>query len=261
VDHFLIATFQRELEVVQTSFDDRDLDQPCHRSQGWVFMVADGDGGRAAGVAASSLTIQSSLRYLCSSMPWFLAALNDQAEAVLATLRSVVRRCHEEFVTLSAEQSTDREWPGTTLTMTFVLWPHAYVVQVGGCRCYLIRDHLMCQLTGDYTLAQDPVPYVDPAAELVDRSPLTGVLTRQEGGGGRKAFEPQVCYVKLQERDIVLLCSDGLSKVVSDETIHELVDQETYANARCQALLEAAHEAGGTDNATVITAAFASRPA
>jgi protein phosphatase len=260
LDHFLIATFQRQLEVVQTSLDDRDFDELDHRSQGWVFMVADGAGGRAAGMEASSLTIQSSLRYLRSAMPWFMTARDDQAEVVEAGLRSVVRRCHEELMVLSAGQSTDRRWLGTTLTMTYVLWPHAYVVHVGDSRCYLIRGNLMRQLTRDHTLAQDLLRRTDLAAELADRSPLTEVLTRHVGGGRREALEPEVCHVELEHRDIILLCTDGLSKVVPDQTIQELVGHETYANARCQALLEAAHEAGGTDNATVITASFARRP-
>jgi protein phosphatase len=118
----------------------------------------------------------------------------------------------------------------------------------------------MRQLTRDHTHAQDLVRRADHAAELADRSPSTEVLTRHVGGGRREALEPEVCHVELEDRDVLLLCTDGLSKVVPDETMRELVHQETYANARCQALLEAAHEAGGTDNATVITASFARRP-
>ena len=85
---------------------------------------------------------------------------------------------------------------------------------------------------------------------------MANVLTRAVGGGRQTTPDPAVYRSTLMDRDTLLLCSDGLTNMVSDERILNLLSGEGFANARCQELVEAAMEGGGRDNITVLVASF-----
>jgi protein phosphatase len=137
----------------------------------------------------------------------------------------------------------------TTLTLFLGLWPHAYLLQVGDSRCYVYRDGVLSQISRDQTLAQD----------LVDQ----GVLTRTQAEktqwadilssavGGRQAA-PVVTRVVRDWGTVVLLCSDGLTKHVSDERIRERLASMTSARQVAEQFLQDALDGGGTDNITMV---------
>ena len=137
----------------------------------------------------------------------------------------------------------------TTLTLFLGVWPRAYLLQLGDSRCYLMREGTLTQITRDQTMAQ----------ELVDQ----GVLTRTEAprtrwahvlssaiGGHQTA--PVVTRVESVWNQVILLCSDGLTKHVSDERLAERLRTMTSAKQVCEALLEDALADGGTDNIAII---------
>jgi protein phosphatase len=255
-DQFLVAALNRQLEVFQTSLGRQGplgLDEPAQH--GWVFLVADGMGVRADGEEASAVTAKASLEYLQTTMPWFAVLEAEQLDRAEEVLRSVVRSCHR------AVESADRRRrrPGTmasTLTLAYVLWPHLFVVHTGDSRCYLLRDGTLRQVTRDHTLAQKMLDTGALDADQADDSSLDRVLTKAVGGSRRDPPEPSVVREQLTDRDALLLCTDGLTSMVADDRIAELLCRETFANARCQALVEAANEAGGEDNITVVVASF-----
>lgn len=255
-DQFLIAVLNRQLEVFQSSLGDgngRDLDEPAEH--GWVFLVADGIGGHASGEEASAITARASLSYLQSTMPWFATVGPDQLERAEEVLRSVVHRTHETV--LKADRKQREGGMGSTLTLAYVLWPHLFVVHTGDSRCYLFREGSILQLTRDHPLAQEQnqTEGVD-AKVLANSKHAEHILTRAVGAGRKEPPEPAVNRWELQDRDTLLLCSDGLTSMVSDQGIQKLLSRETFANARCQALIEAANAAGGTDNTTAVVASF-----
>jgi serine/threonine protein phosphatase PrpC len=129
------------------------------------------------------------------------------------------------------------------------VWPRAYLLQVGDSRCYLLRGDELTQITRDQTMAQ----------ELID----LGVLTRADASGTR--FEhtlsssigghqtaPVVTRIGLTWDTVVLLCSDGLTRHVSDDRIRERLRSMTSSRQVCEDLLQDALEGGGSDNITLI---------
>jgi protein phosphatase len=254
-DHFLIAALHRQLDVVQTSLDNDAAGALCNQSQGWVFVVADGMGGLAGGEEASSLTVETSFSYLRTTMPTLLRLDSEQPEIAEETLRSVVCRCHEEVLAAAAHGPERRQQMGTTLTMAVALWPQLFVAHVGDSRCYLMRNGELRQLTSDHTVARE---LEDRGVDhhTAARPPYEDALTNVVGGGAEQEVVPEVRRLSLRVGDSLLLCTDGLTKAVPDERILQLMRSESFANARCQALIEAANRAGGPDNTTVVVASF-----
>lgn len=256
-DQFLIAVLNRQLEVFQTSLGSdhgHDLDEPAEH--GWVFLVADGIGGRLCGDEASALTAKASLSFLQSTMPWFATLEKDQlghAEEVLAT---VVQNTHRAVLAVGNDKPPERTM-ASTLTLAYVLWPHLFVVHTGDSRCYLLRDGMMRRLTTGRTRAHELL-----GTDGGDHDRLDDVRsarhshTRAAGAGRQLPPRPKVGRWELRDRDTLLLCSDGLTGPISDERIEEILNSETFANARCQALIEAAHAAGASDDTTVVVASF-----
>ena len=137
----------------------------------------------------------------------------------------------------------------TTLTLWIGLWPRGYLLQVGDSRCYVLRGVELTQISRDQTLAQ----------ELVDQ----GVFTRTDAMNSRFAnvlasaiggpqAAPTVTRLESRWGDVGLLCSDGLTKHVSDERICERLLTMTSARQACEGLLADALDAGGTDNVTIV---------
>ena len=139
----------------------------------------------------------------------------------------------------------------TTLTLYLGVWPRAYLLQVGDSRCYLLKRGVLSQITRDQTMAQ----------EMVD----LGVMSHAEASGSRLAHTlsssigghqsaPTVTRLDVDWGNVVLLCSDGLTKHVSDDRIRERLSSMTSAQQVCEDLLEEALAGGGTDNITLIVA-------
>jgi PPM family protein phosphatase len=128
-----------------------------------------------------------------------------------------------------------------------------YVVHVGNCRCYLQRDTGLEQLTTDHTLAQQLVDSGVLPADEGATSRLSTVLWNALGGG-LEDLRPEVYKARLHTGDTLLLCTDGLPRHVSDPEIMGLLQAREPARETCRRLVEAANQAGGTDNITVIVA-------
>jgi serine/threonine protein phosphatase PrpC len=144
----------------------------------------------------------------------------------------------------------------TTLTMAHVLWPRAYVVQIGDSRCYHLRGAALHKLTRDQTYAQELLDRGAFTADEAEQSPLSQVLTRAIGGEGSEPL-PEIGQVALEPGDALLLCTDGLTKHVSDAAIARILASSATATAACEALIGAALEGGGSDNVTVVVSRFA----
>jgi protein phosphatase len=129
------------------------------------------------------------------------------------------------------------------------LWPHAYLLQVGDSRCYLFRDGELTQITRDQTMAQDLIDQGILTQEKAPNTRWAHVLSSAIGGD---EAHPVVTRIVRQWGTIVLLCTDGLTKHVSDERIAELLGSMTNARETCEKLLQEALDEGGTDNITMI---------
>jgi protein phosphatase len=137
----------------------------------------------------------------------------------------------------------------TTLTLWMGVWPWYYLLQVGDSRYYLFRDGELTQVSRDQTLVQDLVDKGVFTRAVGQRSPLAHVLSSSIGG---QETAPVVTRLRADWRYVHLMCTDGLTKHVSDVRIAERLAAMTSAKQVCEQLLQDALDGGGTDNVTIV---------
>src|SRR4249920_2976537 len=206
-----------------------------------LLAVADGMGGHAAGEVASSLTI-ASMAKLDSEPPGgdMLAELSSAVAAANARLQEMI------------VANPAVEGMGTTLTALFWSDGHAAVCHIGDSRGYLLREGELYQITHDHTLVQSLVDEGRISADDVSTHPQRSLLLRALDG--RSVAEPDLSVHDAQPGDRYLLCSDGLSGGVSDETLREAMATIEAPEAVTRQLIELALHGGGPDNITCIVA-------
>jgi protein phosphatase len=146
------------------------------------------------------------------------------------------------------------EGMATTVTMAHVLWPRAYLVHIGDSRCYRLRHGELHQVTRDQTVSQALVDSGAMTAEQAASSPYSNMLTQAVGGSDE--VEPALSHLELETGDVLLMCTDGLTKHVSTDAIARILQDHPSAQASANALVEAALAGGGTDNVTALVARF-----
>jgi serine/threonine protein phosphatase PrpC len=206
-----------------------------------LLAVADGMGGHAAGEVASSLTIAA------------MAELDSEQTGadMLAALSSAVADANTRLQEMIAANPAV-EGMGTTLTA--LLWSdgHAAVCHIGDSRGYLLRDGELYQITHDHTLVQSLVDEGRISVDDVSTHPQRSLLLRALDG--RSIAEPDLSVHEGQVGDRYLLCSDGLSGVVSDETLRDTLEAFDDLDTVTRQLIELALHGGGPDNITCIVA-------
>ena len=249
-DHFLIATVHQQLVVHGTSFPNPEKLPVRGERLAAIFLVADGVGGAAAGREASQLTVATIAHYVSSTMRCFQATVGEHdEEQVLASLRAATAEAHQA---VRAEAITRGEAKmATTMTLVVTVWPRAYVVQVGDSRYYAWSNGQLRLVTRDQTLAQDLVDQGVLPADRLARSPFRNVLARAIGA---EEATPEVTLINLHQDSIGIICSDGLTKHVTDEEIAEQVKASMGSEQLCKSLLAMALDRGGSDNVTIVSA-------
>jgi protein phosphatase len=250
-DHFLACTVHPEVIVHGTSLPNLD-DLPLRGERlATIILVADGVGGHAGGSDASRITTESITRYVASTLRSYHAAGSANEEIFLDALRAAALEAHEA-VRAEAQRRNDEKSMATTLTLGIVVWPWLYVVQLGDSRCYYYWNGQIHQVTRDQTVAQELVDQGIMPRERLSESPYRHVLSSAVGG---QEAVPEVSRVRIDRLGSVLLfCSDGLTKHVSDAEICQHIATHAKAEDVCHSLLDLALERGGTDNITIVVA-------
>ena len=250
-DHFLIATVHPQLVIHGTSLPNID-DLPLRGTRlATVMVLADGVGGAAAGNEAARLATEAVTRYVSSTVRSYHAAGTASDEVFLTSLKSAALEAHSA-VRAEAALRPDHRQMATTLTVGFAVWPWLYVVQVGDSRCYWFSNGELRQITHDQTVAQALVDKGIMPADRLDRSPLKHVLS--SAIGAEEAI-PEVTCVDVSEREsMIIICSDGLTKHVTDAEIADHVRRMTSSEQVVRELLDLALSRGGSDNITIISA-------
>jgi protein phosphatase len=257
-DQFLIATLQRTLNVRSASEGIDARSWLPGSVEGTLLVVADGMGGHGGGDVASAIAVQAVAEYLCGVMPWFDAngpvqEPRESLPGVRAGLQEAVEQGHRE-VRRAAMHGVGTVSMGTTLTIAYAHFPQLYVAHVGDSRTYLHRAGNLRRLTRDHTLAER----LREHGQDVGPSSRWHHVLWNAVGGGEQSSRPQadIKRARLHPNDTLLLCSDGLTKHVSDDRIAEVLEQDIWAGDAAALLASDANEAGGTDNITVVVARF-----
>jgi serine/threonine protein phosphatase PrpC len=246
-DHFLLATINRRVDVLQTSLPEGARLEVNDERLAIMAMIADGVGGAVSGEKASATALENAMHYVGSSMRCYDRGEASDAEFV-EQLQEAAMKSHEAVVARAAVEADGRTM-ATTLTLFLGVWPWYYVLQVGDSRYYLYHDGKLTQVTRDQTLAQDLVDQGVFTRSVAASSRLANVLSSAIGG---ETTTPVVTRMRASWRNVHLLCSDGLTKHVSDERIAERLAAMTSAREVCEQLLQDALDGGGSDNVTII---------
>ncbi|MGC2164161.1 MAG: Stp1/IreP family PP2C-type Ser/Thr phosphatase [Silvibacterium sp.] len=205
-----------------------------------VFAVCDGMGGAAAGEVASRIAVDALIERLCAT-----TSHEDRRQALEESIAAANR-----LVFSQAAQDASLRGMGTTLVVVAIQDGHALIGHVGDSRCYLFRSGQISRQTNDHSLVDEQVRLGQMTQEDADRSPLRNVITRAIGT--QQSVEPDIMDLTLQSGDILLLCSDGLTREVPEEGIAAILSNSGSMDERCQQLINAANAAGSHDNVTAI---------
>ena len=247
-DHFLVASLAKEMHIDVTSLPGNAELPPERERIASLAMVADGVGSGGGGEEASRTAVQAIAQYVSQSTQAFYTSDAREPEVFTEVLSDAALQCHASLQDRAKNDPAHKKY-GTTLTLWLGLWPHAYLLQVGDSRCYMFRDDVLTQISRDQTLAQNLVEQGVLERAKAERSPWAHVLSSAIGG---EEAAPTVTRVTRDWGTVVLLCSDGLTKHVSDEQIATRIREMTSSKQLCETLLQDALDGGGSDNITVI---------
>ncbi len=250
-DHFLVSTVHPQVVVHATSLPNPDTLPLRGTRLASVFVLADGVGGATAGDEAARVATESVTRYVASTLRSYHAAGSSAEEELLVALKGAALEAHSAVLAESARRP-DHPRMATTLTVCIVVYPWAYVVQVGDSRAYFHSEGKLRMLTRDQTVAQSLVDQGLMSKDRLDHSPFKHVLS--SAIGAEEAL-PEVTQFDISVRgSLILMCSDGLTKHVSDEEIADAIRRMRSSEQCANELLNLALERGGTDNITIIAA-------
>lgn len=211
----------------------------------FLFAVADGMGGYNGGEIASSLAIETIKELLYTSKD---ELLNGNIE-IPAFINDLIIKANEKILNKSQENS-ELNGMGTTITLVCILNNIMYLGHIGDSRAYIFNDNKLIQLTEDHSLVNELVKNGTITEVEAINHPQKNVITRALGTD--KDVEIDIFEKEVKKDDIVILCTDGLTNMVSEERIMHVMIESQDIQKSCDILTKAANELGGYDNATVI---------
>jgi len=223
-----------------------------------LFVVADGMGGHAAGEVASKIAVDSINEFVCltggdQEITWPFG-LDDSISYDGNRLKTSIRYANRKVLDATKEK-TEYEGMATTVAAVLVDGDTANLAHVGDSRVYLVRDGSLTLLTSDHSWVNEQIQSGIISAEQARSHPLRNVVTRALGGKPDLAVDIQV--QKMESGDILLLCSDGLTTMIPDEDIVEIIDGAGGDIEEAgKGLVSEANARGGEDNITVLLLKF-----
>jgi protein phosphatase len=217
----------------------RRENEDCAFARAPVFVVADGMGGAQAGEVASRIAVEAFAQGLPDS--------GTPEERLATRAREANRRIYE----LSRSQH-ERAGMGTTLTAAYLDDSELAIAHVGDSRAYLLRDGSLKRLTQDHSLVDELVRRGKLTEEQAAEHPQRSIITRALGP--EPTVEVDTWTYPVSAGDVLLLCSDGLTSMVPEERVQEILASSPSLKSAAEALIAEANDAGGRDNITVVLA-------
>lgn len=257
-DSYVVVRLGRYMEPVTTNLPDGTLPHRQEES-GLLMIVADGLGGHEAGEEASRTTLLTALQLILQSPKWAMRFEDpDTREREIRELAARARlylRGAEAAIRRRIAENPKLAGMGTTLTGGYTAGTDLFVLHIGDSKAYVLRDGALLKITHDHTVAQEYADLGVIPQEEVPHHKLGHVLTRAVGAGTEGA-QADFHHWPLRDGDRLVLCSDGLTDMVSELEIAALLGAHARSADACRALVDAALEAGGVDNVTVVVAGF-----
>jgi protein phosphatase len=252
-DHFFVTRLSRTLQTMITSLPAEDVPALAEEVN-YVMVVADGMGGHAAGELASRMAISALVGLALEVPDWIFTVDQEHAPEIEQRSRKYVQEVGAMLVERGRRDAA-LHGMGTTLTVVRSLGRDLLITHVGDSRAYLLRGGGLHRLTRDHTFAQLLVDSGRLAPDDVAVSRHRHVLTNALGGTVEDV-QVDTDQLQLEDGDRLLLCSDGLTDLVDDQTITSILGETTRSSDACERLVQRALDNGGRDNVTVIVAAY-----
>ena len=223
-----------------------------------LLVLADGMGGHAAGEVASRIATETVAEFIRGTahgkeIAWPFE-VDERLSLSANRLRSAVRLANDKIFR-TIEEHPEMRGMGTTLVSVLSQNEGACVAHIGDSRVYFFRAGKMSQLTSDHSWVGEQVRLGNLSLEEAARHPFRNVITRALGS--REEIAADLKEIPLEPGDRMILCSDGLTTMLEDHEIQAVVERHPEdTKAAAAALVEAANEAGGEDNITVIVAGW-----
>jgi protein phosphatase len=247
-DYFLVADLSGTFaDGPDGTFDSRSL--PVG-GRGWLFMVADGLGGAAAGEIASDLAVTT---VLAEMRERWSAASDSGADAFALALKAAAEAANRRIFEYAATHPEHRGL-GTTATIAGLLGDTLYMVQVGDSRGYLVRHDVPHQITKDQSLMQRLIEAGELTEEEAARSERRNIIL--QALGPETIVKIDLTYQQVRRGDVLVLCTDGLSGVVHKDEIAATLAAHPDLGEASKVLIDRANENGGPDNVTAVLARF-----
>lgn len=207
-----------------------------------LVVVTDGIGGSRSGDVAAQITVDHLGRQFQAASP------NSSLEAIRWFAREV-QLINDEILQKSTE-NPKYQGMGTTLVAAIIFDQAMVVANIGDSRGYVLHDNLLTQVTIDHSLVNELVKHGDITEEEARNYPQNNIITRAIGVSADARIE--VNRFDLGAGDQILLCSDGLSKMITREQMMGVLESALSLTEKCSQLIKMANEAGGPDNITVL---------
>lgn len=245
-DHFMVASFYRAMRVHASSLPSPAEPVLSRDSRGFLLLVADGVGALVNAPDGSAKAAEAIAQSLLQMGEISHAGDPEREARMRERLCEFIEAAHKALVAYGQEEGGAA---ATTITCALALWPRVFIAHVGDSRCYRLRDGQLERLTTDQTMAQAMIDagVVKPGSAEAAR--LGNVLISALGGS---EVDIQVHSHELRREDRWLLCTDGLTKHVSEPELAEVVGGTRTATQMCEHLRDLALERGGEDNITIV---------
>jgi serine/threonine protein phosphatase PrpC len=254
-DAYILYRIGRWLEPIDSNLDAERL-PPRSEDTAHLMLLADGVGGHRAGEVASQSALATAMELIQRAPRWALRF--DDPATRDTEIREMVERGHryiagvQETLRRRIESDPTLEGMATTMTSSYLVGRDLFVMHVGDSKAFVVRRGTLHRITRDHTLAQE---YADQGLipqEEVPRHRFHNVLTRAVGSAD--AITADFHHVVLEREDRVLICSDGLTDMATEEEILATMAVHSTSVKACEALVALALAHGGRDNVTVIVA-------
>lgn len=210
----------------------------------YVFIIADGMGGHKAGEVASRLSVEFSLSHIRKTLNKKMSK-----EEIVSKLQDIVKQVNSEVYKESLENQ-DNEGMGTTLIITVVMPCYVIIAHVGDSRVYVFREQELKKITNDHSYVEELVKNGTITREEAKKNPNKNVLTRAVGYSEK--VETDIYTYDRKEKDIFMMCTDGLTNMVDESTIKKVFLEKDKPQDIVQSLIDKSNENGGLDNITII---------